>query len=139
MSGPEPEREMVRRALPWSVPALALALGLGALLGGWGTGWSAATGVAVVALNLVATGLSLAWAGRISPTMVFAVGMGGFVFRLGTILLILALLNRLPWFSPVAFVLAVMPATILLLTYEGKLLSGRMQADLWSSARDSGR
>jgi hypothetical protein len=106
---------------------------------GWGAGWSAAIGVAVVTLNHVAHGLSLAWAARISPTMLFAVGMGGFVLRLGTILLILVLLDRLPWFSAVAFVVSVVPATILLLVYEGKLLSGRMQVDLWPSAREPHR
>lgn len=136
---PEPEREMVRRAIPWAVPALVVSLALGVVLGGWGAGWSAAIGVAVVALNLVAHGLSLAWAARISPTMVFAVGMGGFVMRLATILVMLILLNRLPWFSAVAFVTAVVPATLLLLVYEAKLLSGRMQVDLWASARDTHR
>jgi hypothetical protein len=133
VSGPEPEREMIRRALPWSVPALALAVVLGLALGGWGSGWSAAIGVAVVVMNLVAHGLSLAWAARISPTMVYTVGLAGFVLRLGTIFLILVLLNRLPWFSAVAFVAAVVPATILLLLYEAKVLSGRMQANLWST------
>src|SRR5688572_6653860 len=106
----EPEREMVRRALPYAVPALALGLALGTTLGGWGAGWSAAIGVAIVALNLVAHGLSLAWAARISPTMVFAVGLGGFALRLGTILVVLILLNRLAWFSAAAFVAAVVPA-----------------------------
>lgn len=130
---------MVRRALPWSVPALALALILGALLGDWGTGWSAAIGIGTVAFNLLATGLSLAWAGRISPTMIFAVAMGGFVFRLGTIGLMLVLLNRLSWFSAGAFIAAVVPATLLLLVYEAKLLSGRMQVDLWTPARDTHR
>jgi ATP synthase protein I len=139
MTALEPEREMVRRALPYAVPALALGLALGTILGGWGAGWSAAIGVAIVALNLVAHGLSLAWAARISPTMVLAVGLGGFALRLGTILVVLILLNRLPWFSAAAFVAAVVPATILLLVYEAKLLSGRMQVDLWASARDTQR
>jgi ATP synthase protein I len=132
----EPERDMVRRALPYAIPALALGLAVGTILGGWGAGWSAAIGVAIVALNLVAHGLSLAWAARISPTMVFAVGLGGFALRLGTILVVLILLNRLAWFSAAAFVAAVVPATILLLVYEAKLLSGRMQVDLWPSAKD---
>jgi hypothetical protein len=132
VSAVEPEREMVRRVLPWSVPAAGLALVLGLILGGWATGWSAAIGIAVVVLNLVTYGLSLAWAARISPTMVVTVGLGGFALRLGTIFLILVLLNRLPWFSPVGFVAAVVPATILLLVYEAKVLSGRMQATLWS-------
>ena len=135
----EPEREIVRRALPWAAPALGLTLTLGSLIGGWNAGWSAAIGVGVVLLNLVAHGLSLAWAARISPSMVFAVGMGGFVLRLGSILLILVLLDRLAWFSAAAFVAAVVPATIALLVYEAKVLSGRMQVDLWSSARETQR
>jgi hypothetical protein len=68
--------------------------------------------------------------------MVFAVGMGGFVLRLATILIILVVLNGLRWFSAVAFVAAVVPATLLLLVFEAKVLSGRMQADLWSGAED---
>lgn len=136
MSGPEPEREMVRRALPYAAPALILALAAGVLMDSWNAGWSAAIGVAVVVANLVAHALSLAWAARISPTMVFAVGMGGFVLRLATILIILVVLNGLPWFSPVAFVAAVVPATLLLLVFEAKVLSGRMQVDLWSRAEE---
>jgi hypothetical protein len=138
VTGPEPEWEMVRRVLPYSGPAVALALVLGVAVGGWDVGSSAAIGVAVVVLNLVAHGLSLAWAARISPTMVFAVGLGGFVVRLAAILLFLILLNRFPWFSAGAFAAAVVPATILLLVYEAGLLSGKMQANLWriTSAKD---
>jgi hypothetical protein len=138
VTGPEPEWEMVRRVLPYSVPSVGLALALGAAVGGWGVGSSAAIGVAVVVLNHVAHGLSLAWAARISATMVFAVGLGGFVARLATILLVLILLNRLQWFSAAAFAAAVVPATILLLVYEAGLLSGKMQANLWriTSAKD---
>jgi len=40
-------------------------------------------------------------------------------------------LKYLVMFSPLAFVLALMPAVIALLIYEAKILSGRMQADLW--------
>jgi ATP synthase protein I len=136
---PEPEREMVRRALPYTAPALVLAVGLGTLLDGWQSGVSAGIGIAIVLLNLVANALSMAWAARISPTMVFAVGMGGFALRLATILILLIVLNGLAWFSAVAFVAAVVPATILLLIFEAKVLSGRMQVDLWTPARETDR
>jgi hypothetical protein len=120
---------------------MALAVAGGRLIGGWDTAWSAVIGVGVVSLNHIAHGLSMAWAARVSPMMVFTVGMGGFALRLGTILLILILLNRLSWFSPVAFVAAVVPATILLLVYEARVMSGRMQANLWSmsAAKDAPR
>jgi hypothetical protein len=41
-------------------------------------------------------------------------------------------LNTLAWFSPLAFALALVPSTVVLLVYEAKALSGRMQVDLWS-------
>ena len=68
--------------------------------------------------------------------MLFAVGLGGYFIRLVTILLIMVGLNTLEWFSPVAFLVAVVPATVLLLGFEMKQLSGRMQADLWRFPAD---
>jgi hypothetical protein len=46
------------------------------------------------------------------------------------------LLQQTEWFSIVAFIAALVPATIALLVVEMKLLSGRMQADLWTDASD---
>ncbi len=127
----EPERELVRRALPFAAPAAVVAFAAGALASGADAGWSAVAGIAVVAANFAAHGLSLAWAARISPTVLFAVGLGGFMVRLAVIVAIMAGLSTLAWFSPVAFLAAVVPATVLLLAFEMKVLSGRMQADLW--------
>jgi hypothetical protein len=134
----EPEREVIRRVLPYSGPALALALVLGLIFGGWNAGWSAGIGVAVVTLNFIANGLSVAWAARISPTLLFGVALGGFVVRLGAIALVMVLLNTLSWFSVTAFVAAVVPATIVLLVFEARVLSGRMQADLWTFRSGAG-
>jgi hypothetical protein len=127
----EPERELVRRALPYAIPALVVAFAAGALLGGADVGWSAAIGVAVVTANFVAYGLSLAWAAAISPMALMAVGLGGFIVRLAVIVLLLVGLDTLSWFSPVAFLAAVVPVTALLLGFEMKVISGRLQADLW--------
>src|SRR5437773_5363721 len=102
-ANPEPEREMVRRALPFGPPAIPLALLVGALVAGWNVGWSAAIGVAVVYGNFVVNGLSLARAARISLTAYSAVAMGGFVLRLAVIVAFMFLLNQFGWFSPLAF------------------------------------
>jgi len=134
----EPEREMVRRALPLSIPALAAALVLGGALGGREAAVSAAIGVAVVFANFVAYGLSLAYAARISLTVLFAVGLGGFIVRLGIVVAIILGLEQLAWFSVVAFVAALVPTTIALLVFEIKVLSGRMQAELWTLPAGSG-
>jgi hypothetical protein len=128
----EPERELIRRISPFALPAAVVAFAAGALLDGAHAGWSAAIGIAVVTANFLANAWSMAWAASISPVVVYAVGLGGFVVRLMVIAVAILLLQQLEWFSVVAFVAALVPATVALLVMEMKLLSGRMQADLWT-------
>jgi branched-subunit amino acid transport protein len=128
----EPERELVRRVLPFVPVAILGAFAIGWVVAGSGAAWSAGIAIAVVAGNLVAFALSIAWASKVSPTMLAIVALGGYLVRLIIFTMVLVGLNTLAWFSPLAFLLALMPATIALLVYEAKLLSGRLQADLWS-------
>jgi cytochrome c biogenesis factor len=127
-----PEREMIRRISPFAPPVAVAAFVLGTLLDGTDAGWSAAIAIAVVYLNFVAHSSSLALAATISPSVLYAVGLGGFIVRMGVIVAVIALLQQTDWFSILAFIAALIPATIALLAVEMKLLSGRMQADLWA-------
>jgi hypothetical protein len=128
----EPERELVRRVLPFVPISVIAAFALGWLAGGSGAAWSAAIAVAIVSTNFVAFALSVAWAAAVSPTMLAIVALGGYLVRLIIFTLVLVGLNTLAWFSPLAFICALMPAVIALLVYEAKILSGRMQADMWT-------
>jgi hypothetical protein len=128
----EPERELIRKVTPLALPAIAVAFAVGALIAGSDAGWSAAIAVALVYLNFLANALSLAWAASTTPTLISAVAFGGYAIRLIVYTIALVLLNQLSWFSPVAFVLALVPAVVALLIFEAKALSGRMQADLWT-------
>ncbi len=127
----EPERELERRLPPFAVPALAVAAAAGAAVGGAGAAWSAGIAIVAVTANFVVYAGSVAWAARTSPILVMAVGLGGYVVRLAVFTVALLLLDRLSWFSPIAFVAAFAPATVALLVVEMRLLAGRMQADLW--------
>ena len=131
----EPERAIVRRVAPFGPPAALAALLIGGFVAGWGAGWSAAIGVAVVTANAVVNALLLSRAARISLTAYSAAVMGGFVVRLGVIVAIMFALNELSWFSPLAFGLAVVPATILLLAYEMKLMAGGVGQELQLSSQ----
>jgi ATP synthase protein I len=113
-----------------------VAVGLGYVAGGADGGWSAAIGIAIVTANFLMFALSIAWAATISPTMIAIVALGGYLMRLIVFTVALVILTKLSWFSPVAFALTLVPATIALLVYEAKALSGRMQADLWTFAGD---
>ena len=132
----EPERELVRRVLPFGPLVAAVAVGLGYAVGGADAAWSAAIGIAIVTANFLMFALSIAWAATISPTMIAIVALGGYLVRLIVFTSALVILTKLSWFSPVAFALTLVPATIALLVYEAKALSGRMQADLWTFAGD---
>jgi hypothetical protein len=135
----EPEIELIRRAAPFAVLGAVLALAIGALAGGWDVGLSAAAGVCIVGLNFAASGFSLAWAARISLVAIAVVVMGGFVVRMSVILALMFALDRFAsWFSPLAFALAVVPATILLLVYELKLLASGVGRELILPAPDRG-
>lgn len=133
----EPERDLIRRVAPFLLPAVGIGFVVGAALGGWNAGWSTAIGVSVVAVNFVGAGLSFAWAAAVSPTALGAVAVLGFFVRMATILFLMIALNGLEWFSPAAFAAAVVPATAVLLAFEMKVLSGRMQLDLWSVGETS--
>jgi hypothetical protein len=128
----EPEMVLIRRISPFALPVAVVAFGIGTLVAGKDAGWSAAIGIAVVYLNFVAHGWSLAKAAAISPVLLYAVGLGGFIVRLGIIIALMAGLRQFEWFSTVAFIAALVPATIALLAVEMKMLSGRLQADMWN-------
>jgi hypothetical protein len=132
VAGAEPERELIRRVTPFTLPAAIAAYAIGALVDGADAGWSAAIAVVLVYLNFLANAISLAWAADDAPALVSVVAFGGYAVRLIVYTVALVLLNQLDWFSPVAFVLALMPTVIALLIFEARGLSGRMQADLWT-------
>jgi hypothetical protein len=134
-----PEREMVRRALVPGAVGVPLAFGLGLAFGDGDAGWSAALGVGIALANFAAHGVSLSWASTISVSVVHAVALGGVVIRLGTIVGLLFLLDRTPWFSPLAFGLAVVPATLGLLAYEAKLMLGGLGGTLQVPADPAAR
>jgi hypothetical protein len=132
MATTSPEMELVRRALPLAVPALVVSLVAGAVISGTGAAVSAGLGVALVFANLSVRGIAASRAAQVSPVALAATDMVGFFLRLGVIFLSLIWLNRLDWFSPVAFAASVIPCTIIVLLFEMKQLSGRLHVDLWS-------
>jgi hypothetical protein len=120
----EPERQLVRKVTPFAPVALIVAFAIGALVSGLGAGVSAAIGIVIVYVNVAANAWIVSTAARISMTALFGAVMGGFIVRLAIILGIMFWLNTFAFFSPIAFGLAVIPATLLLIGYEMKLVSG---------------
>ena len=127
----EPEREIVRRVLPLSIPAIAIAAVLGGVFSGRDAAVSAALAMVLVFAFFVSYGYSLTYAARISPMLLMAVGLAGFMVRIVVFVALMLGLRQLAWFSVGAFVISFVVGTICLLSVEIKMVSGRMQADLW--------
>lgn len=121
---------MARRALIGGALALPIAALAGFAAGGPGAAASAALGVGVVAVNFAVHGWSLAWAAGVSLPAVQAVALGGLVLRMGVVVGMLFALDRTAFFSPLAFGLALVPATLALLAYEARLLARGLGGDL---------
>ena len=75
-------------------PAVVLVAGL---VSGWDGTASAAIALGIVCLNFTLAALSVGWAAKISPVMVGGVALGGYVVRLGLILVALVALRHVSW------------------------------------------
>lgn len=138
MVATEPELELVRRVLPLSVPAIAAVVLVAAVVGGTDAAISAGLGTVLVFANFVFFAVSVAYAARISLTLLYGVALGGFLVRMAILIVLLLLLEQLAWFSVAAFVAAFVVGTVVLLSFEIKMIAGRMQADLWSFPEGQG-
>jgi len=111
----EPELELVRRVLPLSVPAIAAVALVAGLLGGADAAYSATLAMVVVIANFVFFALSVAYAARISLTLLYGVALGGFLVRMAILVVLLLVLEQVSWFSVAAFVAAFVVGTVALL------------------------
>jgi hypothetical protein len=121
---------MVRRALVSGLVGAPVAAGVAFLAGGAGAAASALIAAAVVVANFAAHGLSLAWAAGVSITAVHAVALGGVVIRLGVIVGLMFALDRVAFFSPVAFGITAVVGTFALLIYEARLVQRGLGGEL---------
>jgi hypothetical protein len=111
--------DMVRRALPVA-PVLVVGCGLV-----WGIdgALSSAFGVGLVLLNFLVTAALLAWAARISPTVLMAATLGGFLVRMGLILGAVLLVKGTSWADMAPLLLTILVTHLGLLMWETRYVS----------------
>ena len=126
LTTPAPERavafDMVRRGLP--VAPVLLVLGLV----GWGVdgALSAAFGVALVLANLVLSAVALDRAARVSPTVLMAVALGGFLVRMTVMVLAVAAVKGQSWVEVVPLGITVVVTHLGLLLWESRYVSASL-------------
>ena len=111
--------DMVRRAIPVA-PLLVLGCGLV-----WGIdgALSSAFGIGLVLLNFVLTALLLSWAAHVSPTMLMAATLGGFLVRMALIVGAVLLAKGTSWASMAPLLLTILVTHVGLLMWETRYVS----------------
>jgi hypothetical protein len=111
--------DMVRRALPVA-PVLMLGCGLV-----WGVdgALSSAFGIGLVLLNFLLTATLLAWAAKVSPAMLMAATLGGFLVRMGLIVGAVLLAKGSSWASMAPMLLTILVTHLGLLMWETRYVS----------------
>jgi hypothetical protein len=106
-------------------PVVVLVAGL---VSGWDGTASAAIAFGIVCLNFTLAALSVGWAAKISPVMVGGVALGGYVVRLGLILVALVLLRHVSWIVLPWLGFTLVGAHLVLLFWEMRYVSMSLAA-----------
>ena len=106
-------------------PVVVLVAGL---VSGWDGTASAAIALGIVCLNFTLAALSVGWAAKISPVMVGGVALGGYVVRLGLILVALVLLRHVSWIVLPWLGFTLVGAHLVLLFWEMRYVSMSLAA-----------
>jgi hypothetical protein len=115
-------RDLVRRGLP-AAPVVILVCGL---IWGVDGAVSAAYGVLLVLVNFVIAASLLAWAARISLTMVMIASLGGFILRMGLVVAAVLLVKDTAWVSLPALCLTILVTHLGLLIWETRYVSASL-------------
>ncbi len=112
-------KDIARHAL-WVAPVAILALGLWQGVGG---ALGVALALVVVLANFLITGALLGWAARISPAMIMAVALGGFLVWLMVIFGVGLLVEQIDAVNLDVFVVSVLVLHLGLLFWEMRSIS----------------
>ena len=115
-------RDLVRRGLP----AAPVIIAVSALIWGVDGALSSAYGVALVLLNFVIAAVLLAWAARVSLTMLMVASLGGFALRMGLIVVAVLLVKDAGWISLPALCLTILITHLGLLLWETRYVSASL-------------
>lgn len=114
--------DMVRRGV-YAAPVLLVAAGIG---WGWQGVASSAYGLVLVFANfLLAAGL-LGWAAKKGPNVLMGVAFGGFVLRMGLLVLAVQLVKDQAWIDPVPLGITILVAYLGLLFWETRFVSASL-------------
>jgi hypothetical protein len=123
---PDVERELVIDMLRRGLPFAPLLVIVWTLIWGSQGAWSALLAIAVVTVNFLLSAFALAWAARTGPTALMATAMGGFIFRMGLVTVVVMLVRHQPWIDLPALAIAILVTHLGLLFWETRYVGATL-------------
>jgi hypothetical protein len=120
---PQVERDIALDLVKHGLLIAPVVILVAGLVSGWDGTISAAIALGIVCLNFALAALSVGWAAKISPVMVGGVALGGYVVRLGLILVALVLLRHESWIVLPWLGFTLVGAHLVLLFWEMRYIS----------------
>jgi hypothetical protein len=125
---PQVERDIALDLVKHGLLIAPVVILVAGLVSGWDGTASAAIALGIVCLNFTLAALSVGWAAKISPVMVGGVALGGYVVRLGLILVALVLLRHVSWIVLPWLGFTLVGAHLVLLFWEMRYVSMSLAA-----------
>jgi hypothetical protein len=123
---PPVERQLARDMIVRVLPALPVVIAVAGLVRGVDGAESAAFGIALVLANLVLSAALLAWAARISPYVLMATSLGGFILRMTLVGLALFAVKDRAWVDLPVLAVTVLVTQLGMLFWETRYVSASL-------------
>ena len=123
---PNVEHELARDMIVRALPVLPLVVAVAWLVRGGDGALSAGFGIVLVLANLVLSAVLLAWAARVSPSVLMATALGGFLVRMTLVGVALYLVKDLGWADLPVLAVTVLVTHLGMLFWETRYVSASL-------------
>jgi hypothetical protein len=127
LDGPAPERDIARDlVLKRALPILPVVLVVAALPWGLTGAISAGYALVLVCVNFLLAAALMAWSAKISLTLMMGVVLGGYILRLGLLVLAVVPFRHADWMQIVPFAITLGVSHLGLLLWELRHVAGSL-------------
>jgi hypothetical protein len=123
---PNVEHELARDMIVRALPVLPLVVAVAWLARGGDGALSAGFGIALVLANLVLSAVLLAWAARVSPSVLMATALGGFLVRMTLVGVALYTVKDFGWTDLPVLAVTVLVTHLGMLFWETRYVSASL-------------